>query len=147
MDAEGLNLFGFYREPNRRREYNHKDQLEWFSSQEEHFRKRYRFKRETVELLCDLVKEELEPKAYTNNAFTLQQKVCIALRFYATGTYQMEVGDGEGASQSTLCRIINQVTESFNMHADDLILFSTDPAVLNTISTGFYGFSGSKLCL
>lgn len=141
----GLNLLGLVREPRRRASYVNKAQFDDFSNQEEHFRKRYRFKRETVELLCELLRPELEPLTMTNNAFTLEQRVCCALRFFATGTFQMEVGDGEGASQSTMCRIISRVTDSLSQHANDLITFSTDPVILDTVSTGFFGFSGSKL--
>ena len=38
----------------------------------------------------------------TNHAFTTEQRICIALKFYATGSFQHEIGDGEGASQSRI---------------------------------------------
>ena len=71
------------------------------------------------------------------------QKLCIALRFYATGSHQMSVGDGEGASQSSVSRIVKQVTLALAGHADDLIAFNVDQDVVETIAKGFYGFSGS----
>ena len=88
--------------------------------------------------------DEIEPLARTNNAFTAYQKMCIALRFYATGTHQIEVGDGEGASQSSVCRIVKQVSKALAGHANDLIAFSLDEDILETVSTGFYGFKASE---
>ena len=66
------------------------------------------------------------------------------LRFYATGTHQCEVGDGEGASQSSVSRIVCQVTEVLSNHADDLIMFSLDKDILEQVSKGFYGFKASE---
>lgn len=97
-----------------------------------------------MQALCELLRDELQPVVKTNNAFTLEQRVCCALRFFSTGTFQMEVGDGEGASQSTMCRIISKVSYCLSRHADVLIKFSTDPVILDTVSSGFFASSGSK---
>lgn len=143
-DATGLNLLGLVRNPVRRGVYVHRSQFDDFENQEEHFRKRYRFRRDTVQVLCELLRDELAPLVRTNNAFTLEQRVCCALRFFATGTFQMEVGNGEGASQSTMCRIISKVSYCLSEHANELIKFSTDPVILDTVSSGFFASSGSK---
>ena len=113
------------------------------SKSSEHFRRRYRFQPQTVEALCLLLGNKLKPKVATNNAFTAMQKLCITLRFLATGTHQMEVGDGEGASQASVSRIIKQVTDALAGHADDLIRFHVDQEVMEIVAKGFYGFSGS----
>ena len=84
------------------------------------------------------------PVSTTNNAFSATQKMCIALQFYATGTHQAEVGDGEGASQPSVSRIVWQVTEVLSYHADDVITFSLDQDILEQVSTGFYGFKASE---
>ena len=77
----------------------------------EHFWKRYRFQPKTVEALCLLLGGRLKPLARTNNAFTLMQKLCLVLQFYTTGTHQIEVGNGEGVSQHSVSRILNEVSE------------------------------------
>ena len=109
----------------------------------EHFRKHYRFCPSTVKALCLLLGNEIKPLATTNHAFTEMQRLCIALRFYATGSHQMCVGDGEGASQASVSRIVKQVTTALSNHSDDLIAFHIDEDVLSTVAKGFYGFSGS----
>ena len=58
--------------------------------------------------------------------------------------FQWNGGDGEGASQSSVCRIVKQVSKALASHANDLISFSLDDDILETVSTGFYGFKGSK---
>ena len=68
----------------------------------EHFRKRYHFCEKTVKALCLLLGNEIKPLATTNHAFTEMQKLCIALGFYATGSHQIAVRDGEGASQASV---------------------------------------------
>ena len=117
---EELDIIPMFRHPKRRKgSYFQKDQVEFYSvnrdedsedsehdldmtGPSEHFCKRYRFQPKTVEALCLLLGGRLHPKAKTNNAFSAMQKLCIALHFYATGMHQIEVGDGEGASQASV---------------------------------------------
>ena len=159
LEIFGLGVLGLFRDPKKRKgSYEHKDQIEFYrnadevidegeegSANSEHFCKCYRFRPKTVEALCLLLGKELEPLATTNNAFTAMQKICIALRFYATGTHQIEIGDGEGASQASVSRIVKQVTDVLSDHMNDLVVFSLDPDVLQTVAKGFFGFNGSKL--
>ena len=164
LNLTEMGLIPLYRHPRcRKGSYEHKNQVEFYSNvergdsdgsgeedieqnskQSEHFRKRYQFQPQTVEALCLLLGNRLEPKVYTNNAFTPMQKICITLRFLATGTHQMEVGDGEGASQASVSRIVREVCEALAEQCDQLVVFSLDHDILKTVSQGFYGFSGSK---
>ena len=166
LNLTELGLIPMFRHPKRRKgSYKHKDQVQFYSNVErgdesdvsgeedseetsktsEHFRRRYRFQPQTVEALCLLLGNKLKPKAYTNNAFTPMQRLCITLRFLATGTHQMEVGDGEGASQASVSRIVKQVCGILAEETEQLVTFSLDPDILQSVARGFYGFSGSKL--
>ena len=97
-----------------------------------------------MEALCLLIGNRLKPKAATNHAFTPMQKICIALKFLSTGVYQMEVGDSKGTSQASVSHIVKQVADLLAEQADQLVVFSLDPEVLDRVARGFYGFSGSK---
>ena len=94
--------------------------------------------------MCTLLGEEFSPKSGTNHAFTTKQRLCIALRYYATGTFQREIGDAEGASQSSIHRIIKKVSKVLASHINDVVQFSTDPDVFRAVSEGFYAFKGSE---
>ena len=150
MNAIGCGLLEIEkRVVTKRINYEHKNQLEYYGSGDpdkscEQFRKWYRFKEETVKKLSKWLEPEIGPKRLTNNAISTEQHMCCALRFYATGTFQTEVGDGEGISQTSMHRIINLVTNALSDHADDIIKFSVYPQVLETVSNGFYGFKGSE---
>ena len=93
--------------------------------------------------MCLLLGNEIKPLATTNHAFTEMQKLCIALRFYATGSHQIAVGNGEGALQASMSRIVKQVTLALSSHTEDLITFHVDQDVMETVAKVFYGFSGS----
>ena len=151
MELTELGIVPIFRTVNKRKGgYEHKDQIEFYLYKDGHseaspqFRKCYRYIEKSIESLVALFGKELLPKAGTNNAFTATQRLCIALRFYATGTHQSEVGDGEGASQASVSRIIRHVTKALTQHADDLIKFSLDQEVLEEVSKGFYGFKASE---
>ena len=81
------------------------------------FKKRYRFRKETVEELAEILQPEIGPFCKCHDAFSAEQR--LALHFYAVGSFQKAVGDGEGASQSTMCRIISRVSSVLanHMHA------------------------------
>ena len=138
---------GIWRHPVKRKgDYKHKDQLNYYGLGvcEDEFRKHYRFRKDTVRVLCTLLGEEFSPKSGANNAFTTEQRLCIALRYFATGTFQREIGDAEGASQSSIQRIIKKVSKVLASHVNDVVQFSMDPNVYKAVSDGFYAFKGSE---
>ena len=75
--------------------------------------KKFRFHRATIYDLTDQIEHRLEPKV-AKNGITLPPclQVCVALRFYAIGTYQNAIGDMLGIDQSTVCRTIDRVTNA-----------------------------------
>ena len=102
-------LLGLSRHPKcRKADYTHKKQLEFYGIDEsdDEFRICYRFRKDTVKVLCELLGEEFASKSNANKAFSVEQRLCIALRYYTTGTFQRQVGDSEGASQSSMHQII-----------------------------------------
>ena len=71
------------------------DQLNFYGlgGCEDEFRKRYRFRKDTVHILCNLLGDKIGPKSMANHDFTTEQRLCIALKSYPTGTFQREIGD------------------------------------------------------
>ena len=95
--------------------------------------------------MSELFHDEIGPKAKTNNVFSAEQRLCMTLRFLASGSFQKVVGDSEGASQASVHNHIITVVMAMSRHADQFVRFSLDEYVLQNTETGFYGFSGSEL--
>ncbi|XP_055940991.1 uncharacterized protein LOC129971345 [Argiope bruennichi] len=55
-------------------------------------------------------KEKLSINILRNSAVTTEEKLCIALRFFASGSHQQIIGDFDQTSQSSCCRAINEVS-------------------------------------
>ncbi len=51
--------------------------------------RQYRFDAEHIRMIADLLREDLEHKDGRGAALTLIQQTCVALKFYASGTYQV----------------------------------------------------------
>ena len=143
--------FGYFRKAcsYKRIKYHRKDQLDVYGSSDlddscEQFRSKYRFRENTVCWLTNKLEDQLAPLALCNNALKTRQRICCCLRFYATGTFQKEVADGEGVSQATMQRCIHDVTDVLCKLSNQSIKFSVAESVMKRVSRGFYGFSGSK---
>ena len=110
----------------------------------EEFRKIDRFRKTTVKELANKFKPELAPKRATNNVCCCEEKLTIALKFYANGCFQRILGQAEGLSQSTVSWIVEEVSKVLAEHCNALTKFSVDDATLDTVSTGFFGFTKSE---
>jgi hypothetical protein len=66
--------------------------------------KRYRFSREGIMMITDIVTPDIEHPTRKNFALLPSQQVLIALQYYATGTFQYVVGDPLQVSQRTAHR-------------------------------------------
>ena len=73
---------------------------------------RYRLPRELIRQLLGTISEDLRRATRRNFALTPQVQLLAALRFYATGSFQQVVGDGQGLSKASVCRSVQAVTYS-----------------------------------
>ena len=88
------------------------------------FLKRFRFDRNGVIEICDMVRDNMEPDTSFGGAIPLEIRVCAALRYYATvGSLQLGVGDMFGISQSSVCRFVWDFSYSFVRHLNNVITF------------------------
>lgn len=80
------------------------------------FRK-FRFRRMDIIAITDSIQDEL---AHPNRrgALTPLLQVLVALRFYASGTFQDVCGELIGVDQATVSRTITRVTDAFVLHFD-----------------------------
>ncbi|XP_046577279.1 putative nuclease HARBI1 [Haliotis rubra] len=73
---------------------------------------RYRFDRNSIVYICDLLEHDLSPVTHRSCAVSCVTKVLVTLRYLATGKFQMCNGDDHGLSQPTISRVIEQTLQS-----------------------------------
>ena len=77
---------------------------------DEAFRLRFRLRKDSVSDLVKILEKGLEHQTRRGLPLTPMQQVLIALRFYATGTFQRVIGDLFGVSVFAACRVIHKVS-------------------------------------
>ncbi|XP_071042672.1 putative nuclease HARBI1 [Parasteatoda tepidariorum] len=77
------------------------------------FKKRFRLDKASVRTLVSIVDKDLHHSSTLNNALSPLEQVIIALRYYATGTFQLLLGDCFQVSHSTVCRVIASLCKEF----------------------------------
>jgi len=90
------------------------------------FVRRYRFSKDTTMYLVDLVREDLERPTLRSCSLPVIIQLCIALQFYATGTFQQTVGDTLNISQSSVSKIVKAVSVALARKREQFIKFDTD---------------------
>lgn len=56
------------------------------------------------------IEDQLEHSTARNGGLSAMNQLLITLRFYATGTFQLVVGDTFGVNKATICRTVHKVT-------------------------------------
>ena len=113
--------------------------MQFYSNSE--FLQRYRFTKESVIYLSGRIGPAIKHRSERNAAVPPLLQLLVALRFYATGCFQMVDGDLFGVHKSTVCRIVKRVTKAIASLRDQFIHFEQR----REITAGFYrraGFPG-----
>ena len=121
------------------------------SLSEDEVKSRYRFGRESIHFLCDLLEEDLERPTARNNALTTEEQVLIALRFFASGSFLEIVGDTVGGiPKCTVSRIISRVSAAISKKQNQFIRWPSTGESRQEIKQGFFekgGFPGVIGCI
>ncbi|XP_046905855.1 putative nuclease HARBI1 [Hypomesus transpacificus] len=92
-----------------RRARTFRDRQNPLAFHDDHLYERYRFSAEGMTYLCQLLEPYVANATHRSRALTVPQTVCVALRYFATGTFMYSVGDAENISKNTVCRTIRKV--------------------------------------
>ena len=104
-----------------RRERVFRDTTNVFDSYDDlDFRMRFRFSRQIALSMIDDFREELEHGYYATDLDASLQ-ILIALRFFATGSFQRVVGDLNGVSISSAHRCIHKVARAIASRKERVI--------------------------
>ena len=93
-------------------------------------------------MCCLYAQIEDQLKRDKRHGITPMNQLLIALRFYATGTFQLVVGDTVGVHKSTVCRVLHQVTAAIAALRPKYVKFPSTPDERRATMFGFYTASG-----
>ena len=82
------------------------------SVMDDELRARYRFRRESILFITNLVAGDISRNTRRNHALPPLQQVLIGLRFYASGSFLQVIGDTFGVDKSTVSRVITDVSRA-----------------------------------
>ena len=96
-----------------RRERHMRDHANPFESfSDEEFFNRFRFHKQTTVFIIELINDDIDPETERGSSLPGYLQVLITLRFFATGSFQITVGDLSGVHQSTVCRTLKRVSHA-----------------------------------
>ncbi len=98
---------------------------------------RFRFRKDTFQHICDLIRPDLTHKTHRNSALSPELQLCCALRFYASGSFLEVVGDTVRVSRSSASRTVTKISTLLAQKLDDFVKFPSD-AEIKTVQNDFY---------
>ncbi len=93
-----------------RRERIFRPRLDILSFPDEYLFERYRFSRNSIIYLDNLLRPYISNLTHRGRALTSLQILFIALRFFANGSFLYNIGDAEHIGKATVCRAVRKVT-------------------------------------
>uniref|UniRef100_A0A668A926 Putative nuclease HARBI1 n=1 Tax=Myripristis murdjan TaxID=586833 RepID=A0A668A926_9TELE len=127
------------------RQRGFKDRADPLAFPDDILHERYRFSSEGgICYICSLVEPSVRNATGRSCALTVGQTVCVALRFFATGTYMHLVGDAENVSKNTVCRAVHKVVLALTERLNMFVVFPSHVSTL-TVKEAFYQLAGSVI--
>lgn len=105
---------------------------------DEELRARYRFGRESIHYLVELLNNDLLRSTKKATGLSVEEQILIALRFYACGSFLQVIGDTLGYDKGTVSRVVEDVTNALMRRKDDFINWPNDEDTKNEIKCGFF---------
>lgn len=134
-------------EINFRKEKSFQERLDDKYYDDEEFRRRFRFYKNTFNYICTMLEADLDHEHLRGGALTVKQQIMVALRYYATGSFQMVIGDITGIHQSTVCRSIHIVSRSIARKLNQFIRMPVNIDEVTRSMTAFYEMKRIPRCV
>lgn len=105
--------------------------------------KRYRFDKEGISFLEDLLQPFLQPQTARHQSMNVREKILITLRYLATDVIQLNDADIHNVAQSTVSRVVTQVVSVLSSPAiiKKFICFPTRPTEIADHAQEFHGLA------
>ena len=94
------------------------------------------------DIMCKQIEHQLEFGTQKNHALSPMNQLLLTLRFYATGTFQLVVGDTLSVHKSTVCRTLHRVTSAIAGLRADYIKFPMSQEDRQRVMSEFHRVSG-----
>ncbi|XP_060947077.1 putative nuclease HARBI1 [Limanda limanda] len=98
---------------------------------------RYRFSAQSIIYLDHLLSPHVNCQTHRGHALSSIQIICVALRFFANGSFLYNVGDAEHISKATVCRSVRNVTLALKRFLYTFVMFPIHRPI-RTIKEEFY---------
>uniref|UniRef100_A0A8C4RKX6 Putative nuclease HARBI1 n=1 Tax=Erpetoichthys calabaricus TaxID=27687 RepID=A0A8C4RKX6_ERPCA len=98
---------------------------------------RFRFGRDDIKYIADLVRPKLQHKTKRSHALSVEEQCLIALRFYASGTFYQVVGDNMGVDKSTVSNVVKAVSVELASLVNEFVSFPKDDQMVQTKQSFF----------
>lgn len=95
------------------------------------FYKLFRFDKVTFKRICALIDYDLRRPTYRNRALESEVQLAAALRYYATGEFQLDAGFGIRISQPSAFRSVSNVGKCLNNLFDDFVKWPSDADLIH----------------
>ena len=100
--------------------------------------RKYRLSRPLIISLCQMFLLNLQRPTLRSSAFPVSLQIMVALRYYATGSFQSVIGDVHHISRQSVSYILQDVTECLNNVVKQYIYMPTNEDHLNKIKRDFH---------
>ena len=111
--------------------------------------RQYRLPRPAIIYLADMLSNDLKRKTRRSSPLPVVTQMMAALRFFASGSFQMVVGGTLGVSQSSVSRVVRDVTNALCRRARQFIRFpATDAKCIRKQKTNsnFLKYPDFQMC-
>ena len=142
-------LFDLFAVPRREKKYRIHD-IDLTNFSEDELKSRFRFGRDSIIFLVELLREDLERPTSRNHALSPTVQVLAALRFFASGSFLQVIGDTVGLPKSTVSRTIRDVSAALIQKRNEFIHWPTTADEIQRVKEGFLrkgGFPGVIGCV
>nr|XP_057940329.1 putative nuclease HARBI1 [Doryrhamphus excisus] len=132
-----------------RREVIHRPRLDTLSFPDNFLFERYRFTSPTITYIHNLIRQDIQNITNRGRPLSSTQILCVALRFFANGSFLYNIGDAENISKATVCRAVRKVSLALKRQINSFVVFPGHKPV-GVIKEEFHriaGFPGVIGCI
>ena len=142
MAARSLSLMVNFDDSRKARVYRREiDPLASYTENE--LRSRYRFGKEGIKFIVDLLADEISPSTRRSHSLSATEQVLITLRLLASGSFLEVVGDTFlSYDKSTVSRVIRRVTKALAAKVNDFVKFPATRNERDEVKRGLFRIGG-----